>query len=173
MSRDPYAPCFTKFNGIQPGQSSFVFDPQVGHPGQYGTPTPPMHYLSLARTPCIKPTLATPLVILPPPLHLSRLSGVLSSHQGRLTIISPVLVNLIQEILQVVIADLVGQAGYQRLRLLRQFTAQTTQLGTLELRELLVRREQALHSLDVLLALEACEVVEVFKGLVQHPSGHS
>jgi hypothetical protein len=46
-----------------------------------------------------------------------------------------------------------------------------TELRPLELRELLVRREQPLDRLDVLFPLEAREVVKVDLRLAEHPTG--
>lgn len=82
------------------------------------------------------------------------------------------LINLVQQLLQIVIADLVRQAGNQRLGLLRQLAAQAAQLRALELGEFRVGGEKALDGFDVLFALEAGEVVEVFEGLVEHPVEH-
>jgi len=80
------------------------------------------------------------------------------------------LINLIQQLLELLVADLLRQARDQRLRLLGQLAAQAAELRALELGQLLVRREQPLDRLDVLLALEAREVVEVLERLVQHPA---
>lgn len=73
--------------------------------------------------------------------------------------------HLVEQVLKDIIVDLVRDRRDQGLGLLSAVAAERTDLRPLELVQVLVRAEQALDGLDVLLLLEARKGVEVVDGL--------
>ncbi len=78
------------------------------------------------------------------------------------------LAHLLEQLEEIIVADLVLQRRDQRLGFLDAVGAQRAQGGALELRQLRVAGEQALDRLDVLLLLEARERVKVVDRLGQN-----